>query len=123
MEKPITRRKVLLYALFHNHQNGLCASIRKSMEHFNISTSPNARFLPYVFPSFTYENATKFGASENLRPLPWYLRFNHYWWVSGLWIFTGRLGFHLWLLKEYWNDETDLEQVCQEYFNEHHKIL
>jgi hypothetical protein len=122
MEKPITRRKVLLYALFHNHYAGLCKALRKALEHFNMLTSINAYFLPYMFPLFTYENATKFGARD-FQSLTWYLRFDHAWWEPGWWIFTGRLRFHIWLLKEYWNDETDMEQLCQEYWDENFKIL
>lgn len=112
MEKPITRRKVLLYALFHNHQVGLCNSLYRSMIHFNMLVSVHSISLCHMFPLFTYENAAKFGADKNLQPLPRYKRFDHFWWESGWWIFTGRLLFHLWLLKKYWNDETDLEQVC-----------
>lgn len=101
----LTRRKILLHALFKCSKScgGLCIALEHAIR--DTSGSIMKVGLQEYFPKFTRENAKRFGGDIA----------ETYWWKWNDWsILCGRKRFLLWLIKEYWFDKTDCMKIQQE---------
>ena len=93
--KCVYRRDILEYALKHNHEEGVCNALWKSIFYYDLNLTIG-KYLPLE----NLNNAKRFGAE---------LRDNGCWWPLGDW--TNRIKYLKWLLEQYKDDKTNLKEL------------
>lgn len=93
--KCVYRRDILKYALKHNHDQGVCCAIWRSLEHYNLALS-----IDWYLPLANFDNAKRFKANRN---------YGAYWWPLSDW--TNRIEYLQWLFNQYKDDKTNLKKL------------
>lgn len=117
--KCVYKKDILEYALKHHkytfgeNYNGLCITLIKSFNHYNINIS-TLRII-YYLPLFNINRAILFNINRaiSFNVEQYYfgkINYTYYWWPKGEWD-TGRLDFLKWLLEQYKDDKTNLKEL------------
>ena len=79
---------------------GICHAINMALRHYGIELNDAYFHLGRIFPKFTRENASEFGASQT----------SAWWWEPDVWG-GGRMAFLDWLIEYYKDNNEDLRKI------------